>query len=129
MFDQEGMGDNVSAIGMCFRVRSKTFLSGQCVKAYSLGASQRFPWWIPSVSDDDMLGRGNSLQIVICFVIFEFNFKGFRVILGVALGWACFVMSNGIEIMPKSDLEIDFMKFWRIDNILCFSLMFFQRTY
>ena len=42
-------------------------------------------------------------------------------ILRLALDWAGFFMSNGVEIMQKYGLEVDFMKFWAFENIFAYS--------
>ena len=61
------------------------------------------------------------LAVLFVFRIFKFNLGGFRGMLRVVRGWACFFMSNGGGIMEKFGLEVDLWWFWDFENIFVYN--------
>ena len=79
-----------------------------------------FPLWIPTTRDKI------NLNLVFVFFKFKQKFEGIQAILSVALDWAGFFMSIGLEIIPKYGLEVGWMIFWGVENIFRLELMFLK---
>ena len=81
------------------------------------GNAWHVPWRPPTTRD--------KIDLILDFFFqFYIQFEGNRAILRVALAWAGFFMSIGVESMPQYDLEVDFMTLGQSTTFVAYNSFF-----